>query len=158
MFLYFQDVVIINGNGIFINPLHIKIQYSAVLVPPPALISHCDQENYSLTIYIEFYYTICKGSTMILLGRKKEQTQKLSAHYTLYYYYYYPQSSFFLVLSCVPYKHLFPIFTITFTVTFTFTFKFSFTFSPAIIFPRFSVYSPFTCLIPLLNAFFFHVS
>ena len=95
MFLYFQDVVIINGNGIFINPLHIKIQYSAVLVPPPALISHCDQENYTLTIYIEFYYTICKGSTMILLGRKKEQTQKLSAHYTLYYYYYYPQSSFF---------------------------------------------------------------
>ena len=96
MFLYFQDVVIIKGNGIFINPLHIKIQYSAVLVPPPALISHCDQENYTLTIYIEFYYTICKGSTMILLGRKKEQTHKLSAHYTLYYYYYYPQSFFFL--------------------------------------------------------------
>ena len=39
---------IYNGNGIFINPLHTKIQYSAVLSPPPALISHCDQENYTL--------------------------------------------------------------------------------------------------------------
>ena len=34
-----------NGNGIFIYPLHIIIQYSAVLLPPPALISHCDQEK-----------------------------------------------------------------------------------------------------------------
>ena len=74
MFLYFQDVVIINGNGIFINPLHIKIQYSAVLVPPPALISHCDQENFTLANYTEFYDIICMGtgySTMIFLGRKK---------------------------------------------------------------------------------------
>ena len=71
MFLYFQDVVIIKGNGIFINPLHIKIQYSAVLVPPPALISHCDQENFTLANYTELYDIICMGGTMIFLGRKK---------------------------------------------------------------------------------------
>ena len=34
-----------NGNGIFINPLHMIIQYSTVLLPPPALISHRDQEK-----------------------------------------------------------------------------------------------------------------
>ena len=71
MFLYFQDVVIINGNGIFINPLHIKIQYSAVLSPPPALISHCDQEKYTLTYYIEFYNNICIGNTMIFRVQKR---------------------------------------------------------------------------------------
>ena len=40
-----SDSYVLNGNGIFINPLHIIIQYSAVLLPPPALISHCDQEK-----------------------------------------------------------------------------------------------------------------
>ena len=36
---------ILNGNGIFINLLHMIIQYSAVLLPPPPLISHRDQEK-----------------------------------------------------------------------------------------------------------------
>ena len=40
-----NSATIINGNGIFIYPLHVIIQYSAVLLPPPALISHCDQEK-----------------------------------------------------------------------------------------------------------------
>ena len=41
--IYF--VKILNGNGIFINLLHMIIQYSVVLLPPPPLISHRDQEN-----------------------------------------------------------------------------------------------------------------
>ena len=41
-----------NGNGIFICPLHIIIQYSAVLLPPPALISHCDQEKFTVKVFL----------------------------------------------------------------------------------------------------------
>ena len=65
------EVVFLYGKGIFSNPLHIKIQYSAVISPPPALISHCDQEKYTLTYYIEFYNNICIGNTMIFRVRKK---------------------------------------------------------------------------------------
>ena len=43
---------IFNGNGIFICPLHIIIQYSAVLLPPPALISHCDQEKFTVKVFL----------------------------------------------------------------------------------------------------------
>ena len=53
-FLFEFSKLFFYGKGIFSNPLHIKIQYSAVISPPPALISHCDQEKYTLTYYIEF--------------------------------------------------------------------------------------------------------
>ena len=100
----------INDNGIFINPLHIKIQYLAVLSLPPALISHCDQENYTLTCYIEFYNNICMGNTMIFLGREEPRNSEIICPlYPLYYYYYWPQLSiFFGVISCGPLNHLFP--------------------------------------------------
>ena len=66
---------IYNGNGIFINPLHNKIQYSAVRSPPPALISHCDQENYTLTYYIEFYDINSMGTINDDIKVKSNQIQ-----------------------------------------------------------------------------------
>ena len=65
-----------NGNGIFICPLHIIIQYSAVLLPPPALISHCDQEKklYNNVMHTDIlpwnsFLQYLHGDTMIYMGK-----------------------------------------------------------------------------------------